>query len=411
VTKMRRPLAWVCHRVVPSLASLLLATGGAAAQPPVRPPTSAVEADPLTCWWRTSAAAVMAGERFTVTLTCSLYESDRDKVNVDASQFDATALALSPFEVVSGRRHEEVVAGSRRHVQYEYVVRHLGSGSFGQDVDLPSLSIKYRVQSSIGGTEGRELTYVLPPLSMRLLSLVPPKTTDIREWTHGAFAELAERRRRANLWFIGAAVAFAFALALIGLAIVHLIGGYRARRPVGPRVFGPPTLLGGCVSDLGRLGDDVARGGWTTERMARALAGFRVASAVALGRAVAQAPLDDTTPIREGQVPFRSGVLRGTKMVMSASASAPAIERRRPARGLGARQVEECLTTLARSLQVFTAARYAPAGDVDQAAIDEAWQAGLRATRRLRWLAIGPLRARGTRSPKVQGTGAPLWTR
>ena len=53
-----------------------------AAQAPVPPAvpgggaTINVEADPIRCWWRTSASAVRVGEPFTVVLTCAVVENE-----------------------------------------------------------------------------------------------------------------------------------------------------------------------------------------------------------------------------------------------------------------------------------------------------------------------------------------------
>jgi hypothetical protein len=41
-----------------------------------------VEVDPVTCWWRTSAAAVRVGEPFGVVLTCSLLQTEAARVVV-----------------------------------------------------------------------------------------------------------------------------------------------------------------------------------------------------------------------------------------------------------------------------------------------------------------------------------------
>ena len=40
-------------------------------------------ADPLQCWWRTSAGAIRIGEQFSIVLTCAVLETDAATVVVD----------------------------------------------------------------------------------------------------------------------------------------------------------------------------------------------------------------------------------------------------------------------------------------------------------------------------------------
>ena len=64
-----------------------------------------VEVEPIACWWKTDRNAVHVGERFTVTLTCSIIETAAIKVVPDLNQLEPTTVALQPFEVVNGIRH------------------------------------------------------------------------------------------------------------------------------------------------------------------------------------------------------------------------------------------------------------------------------------------------------------------
>jgi hypothetical protein len=395
--------------VGPLLCGALAAGAAWAAQAP-----AAIEVTPIDCWWRTSKSAVMVGERFTVTLTCSVYETDRDKVVVEPNQLDAAALALAPFEVVSGRRHDDLVVRPFRHFQYEFIVRIVGNAAFGQDVDIPALSIRYATHSTLAGSGGREQTYVLPALPVRVLSLVPARAGTIRDSTHEAFRELEGRRRRASAELMASAVAFAFALVLLALAVVGLVRRQRARAPARERLLAPSTTAGACLGELRRLAAEVARDGWTLDRTARALAALRVTAAVALGDTVAQARVDRTTPPREGQVPLRTGITRARRAVISAAASARAIEQRLAAgEGRRSRLDTTALEPLRESLGVFTRARYGPDGALDTAALDQALAAGLQAARRVwvsRLVLLWPARSRAvTRTAPTPGAAA--WTR
>src|SRR6185436_4310781 len=55
-----------------------------------------------------------------------------------------------------------------------YSVRLLSEGFFGQDIAIPSLNVTYNIQAAAGnGAQGRDQTYVLPPLPVRVAMLVP----------------------------------------------------------------------------------------------------------------------------------------------------------------------------------------------------------------------------------------------
>src|SRR5215470_10740781 len=66
--------------------------------------TTAAEAAPIECWWRTSAGAIRVGELFNVVLTCSLMDSPATRAVPDESSLDPNGIQLEPFEVVGGNR-------------------------------------------------------------------------------------------------------------------------------------------------------------------------------------------------------------------------------------------------------------------------------------------------------------------
>ena len=379
------------------LGAVLAAAPVTAQTPPHASAGREVEVEPLNCWWRTDTAAVEVGERFTLTLTCSVVEIDRNAVVVDPSQLEPGALSLAPFEVVGGTRHEDVAAPPRRYFQYEYTVRIVGSTFFGLDVEIPSISVKYNIVSKIGGTEGRDQIYVLPALPMRVISLVPSKATDIRDISRETFADREARRRRATEELVAAAVAGAFAIVLLGVALARLVSRYRKKVPVGSRPLPPVTLLAACLRAVRRLQSEIAREGWTHDRVASACAIFRVAAAVALGETVAQSPTERDAPVHEGQVPLRSGVFRARRALISAATSAETIERAlaNPAVGRRAGAVAGVLGDVHRVLQVFSTTRYGRNAVLDAASLETALDDGTRAIRRLRWMNVWPMRMAG----------------
>ena len=56
-----------------------------------------VEVAPIECWWKTDRGAVRVGERFFLTLTCAVVDTDHVKVVVDESSLAPSALQLAPF--------------------------------------------------------------------------------------------------------------------------------------------------------------------------------------------------------------------------------------------------------------------------------------------------------------------------
>src|SRR6185436_3071757 len=113
----------------------------------------------------------------------------------------------------------------RRFFQYEYRMRLIAENQFGKDVALPETKLSYHVQSRVGqnaAIQGREQGYVLPALSVRILSLVPGDATDIRDTPAETFADLDQRAFRANLFKIVGGVLFVLAGLLALLALVRL---------------------------------------------------------------------------------------------------------------------------------------------------------------------------------------------
>ena len=187
-----------------------------------------VETDPLQCWWRTSAGAVRVGEPFSLVLTCAVLETDAATVVVDQSKLEPSVVQFAPFEVLGGSHGADLRTDQRRFFQYEYRLRLIAENQFGKDVALPETKLTYHVQSrrSANGRrriQGRDQTYVLPPQSVRVLSLVPADATDIRDTAGETFADLDQRAFRANLLTIIGGVLFALAGLMALLALVRLV--------------------------------------------------------------------------------------------------------------------------------------------------------------------------------------------
>src|SRR5688500_18683069 len=181
-----------------------------------------VASDPIRGWWKTDRTAVRVGERFQLVLTCGVIEVGSTTVVPALNQLEPGALALTPFEVVSGVRREDIVAPPWRYVQFEYSARLLADGFFGQDLNIPALTVTYNLQAPGGGSTGRDQTYVLPPLPMRVLPLVPRTASDIRDASGQTFESIESRRFRAQAARVASAIAFAFAGLLAIFAVVRV---------------------------------------------------------------------------------------------------------------------------------------------------------------------------------------------
>ena len=371
-----------------------------------------VEVDPIKCWWGTDKTSLHVGERFSLTLTCGVVETNRVKVVADPSQLEPTAVSLAPFEVVGGTRHKDIQAPPWRYFQYEYTLRVIGDAYFGKDVDIPPLKVTYRIQSAVGGgAEGREQTHVLPALSIRVMSLVPKKAADIRDGLHETFGDIEARRSRATAELVGAAIFFGFALVTLGLAGGRVFGRYRQRAGVVARPLPTGTVLRGCLGVVRRLKSRVASEGWTPEMVARALTVFRVVGAVALRRPVAQALVDTSEEGREGQLALPRGMLRRKHALVSTPTTPRVIAKALDNGSQPGGRASAVLADIQNSLSVFSAARYGRNGHLDISALDKALDDGTNAIRRLRIREQWPARAAGAVAKTAATLGATVWSR
>ena len=373
-----------------------------------------IEVEPIACWWKTDRNAVNIGERFTVTLTCSVVETSAVKVVPDLNQLEPTTVGLQPFEVVTGVRHEDIRTPPLRYIQYEYTTRLIGDVFFGKDVDIPAVKITYHIQSAIGGgSQGRDQTYALPALAMRVNSLVPKKAADIRDNSADTFGDIENRRLRSSAALVGSAIAFGFAIVLVGLVLVRVAGRYRVRTPSAVRPLPVGAVLQGCLRSASALKEDVAREGWTGELAGRALAVFRIASAVALGRPIAQEIVEPSVAPRDGQVALRKGVFRAKRALISTSTTAATIARtlESPNGHRPNPRTEVLLGDLQESLVAFRAARYGRGGQLDTASLDAALEQGTEALKKLRTASRWPARAAGALAKTAADVGGMVWSR
>lgn len=365
-TRLQRS-TWTASRAT-VLALWVVACGAGVAQAQAPAPSGAptnVEVDPVTCWWKTDTASVRVGQVFGVTLTCSLLDAEATRVVLDEARLDPRVAQLPPFDVVSGDRANDVVTPGRRFLQYRYDVRLVAENAFGTEVLVPPLQLSYRIESRIAGAsdaargdalQGRELAYALPPIALRVQSMVPNSAMDIREAPVVSFDAIAATSLRARALKTTAIILFIVAGLLAAIAVVRWAWSRRTARAARTLTLRPAAALAAARRDLKAV-ENEAGGGWTPALQARALAALRLAGSYAAGDPVSLREATAGADALEGQVAVRG--MRGPRVFVSGAAT--------PARlGDDARHGD-----LREALTAFTAARFGRPAD-GAASLDDA---------------------------------------
>lgn len=325
-----------------------------------------VEVEPITCWWRSSTSAVRSGEPFLLTLTCQVVETETTKVVPDQSKLDPSVVQMQPFEVISGSRAPDMRVPGKRFFQYEYELRLINEGAFGADVDVPQLQISYRIESQVARGEaiqGRDLNYNLLPISIRLLSIVPEDTIDIREAPAAAFQAVEARESRAELLELVGTILFGLAGVVL---VAMLVNAYRSRRAKTTTESWRVPARAIAATAQGTLNEvrQSSRGGWDADLAGRALAAARVAASMVSGKSVGQTRATAAAPL-DGQLLVKGWMGRGGALVSGWATP---------------QNVSDA--NLASSLLAFSRARYGRTDKLDGGALDEALDTAIEAARR-----------------------------
>lgn len=368
----------------------------------------AAEMPPLQCWWRTDRVAVHVGEHLQLTLTCAAAETGSATVVPDWDQLQPDVVDLAPFEVVAGTRSEDVVTPPWRYTQFEYTLRLTGEEFFGLDVPLPPLEIGYSIAVGPPGGNvqlGRERTYVLPALPMKILALVPARADDIEEVTAHSFASIERRRSRAAMAFlVGCGLLAAGALCLL-LFLGSAFRAMRTRRVKTAFRVADWRVVAGCRSALRRLASAAGKDGWTDARVGEALTMLRVLGAVAIGIPLRQQIAVGQRPAERGEWLLRRLSLRRRRVAITATVTAARLRAHVSPLFVSDQAIEHLAVALAACSDV----RYGREA-ADGAAMAEASRAiqdALGASRELLLAAFLPSRLRALLARRVASGVAP----
>lgn len=375
--------------VFAATATLVPAAGWSQPAPPAAPaaPTTAevAEVDPLRCWWRTSSGAVRVGESFSLVLTCAVLQNDAVQVTPDETRLDSAVIQMSPFEMIGGSHPSDLYSGNRRFFQYEYMLRIISPDVIGKDVKIPDPLIRYRINSTVAANtsaEGREHTYLLPPLSVRVMSLVPADAPDIRDASRDTFAAAEQLGFRASVMQIVAITALVLGALVACIGVARLVARSRKGKKVGKRGLTEATMLGVAARELSAVQRE-AQGGWNDALVGRALAAARIPAAAVLGNPINQHE-DPAAEAGEGRLLASRGFRRKLRFVSGGGTAqdlADALRRMPETANPGRRQV---IDDLQAAIAAFTAVQYTREATIDGGTLDEAIGRAVAAARRLK---------------------------
>ena len=345
-----------------------------------------VEVDPIRCWWKTSTGGIRVGETFSVVLTCAVLQNDAVQIEVDETRLGASVVVMAPFEIVRGSHPADIYSGDRRFFQYEYVLRIINPDNIGKDVPIPDMLLHYRVISRVAANaslQGRDHLYTLPPLAVRLLSMVPTDAADIRDTSNESFGIAESLGFRASVLEIVAVTAMVLGSLMVLLSLVRLIVRTRKTKPAGERGVSDSAILKRVARELAEVRQDADAQGWNDALVDRALAAARITAAAAIGHPIGQsrktgARAGEGRVVMEGGRGRKSTILSGGVTATDVTGS---LNRLPDDAAPGQRQM---LEDLQASLFTFTTAQYARNATFERTALDEAVAQAAAAAGRLR---------------------------
>jgi len=339
-------------------------------------PASAQGVDPIRCWWQSSTGAVTVGETFTVVLTCAVIETTSMQVVADESRLGVASIQMAPFEILGGSHPADAHRLQRRFFQYHYQLRLISADAIGHDVNVPALAIPYRVHSRVGAAaalEGRDLTYLMPALPIKVLSLVPAEAADIRDGSDASLATVEALRFRSSMFQILAIALGAIAAVMAVMALVPLARGTRKTGAIASDRLPDRAVALRAAQELTEVQAIAAGDGWTEIAVARALAAVRIIAALAIRHPISEKVLKSGAPVPEGRLAVSHGRVRAMRAAVSSAVTATDV-------AVTGSQLDDSaslthphqLEGLQSALSDFTAALYRQAPARDAATLNEA---------------------------------------
>ena len=339
-------------------------------------PASAQGVDPIRCWWQSSSGAVTIGEAFTVVLTCAVIETASMQVVADESRLGVASIQMAPFEILGGSHPADARRLQRRFFQYQYQLRLISADAIGHDVNVPALSIPYRVHSRVGAAaalEGRDLSYLMPALPIKVLSLVPAAATDIRDSSDASLGAVESLRFRSSMFQILAIALAAIAAVTAVMALVPLARGTRKSGAIASDRLPDRAVASRAARELTEVQAMAAGDGWTDITVARALAAVRVIAALAIRHPISEKALKSGAPVPEGRLAVSHGRVRAMRAAVSSAVTATDV-------AVTGSQLDDSVSLTHRqqleglqsALSDFTAALYRQAPARDAAVLNEA---------------------------------------
>ena len=331
--------------------------------------------EPIRCWRQSSAGAIALGETFTVVLTCAVYEADNAQAVPDESRLGVASIQMAPFEILGGSHPPDVHRGSRRFFQYDYQLRIISRDAIGHDVNIPPLAISYRIHSRVGAAgalEGRDLSYVMPMMPIKVLSLVPADASDIRDASEASLAAVESMRFRSSLFRILTLAFGALAAVMAVLALVPLARSKAAPKADDRDRVPDRAILESAAQDLAAVQSRVIGEGWTDETVARALASTRLVAAAAIDQPISQKDVAKDGVVTDGRLLVEHGLLKKAGVTVSSPVTADDVKRASSSNSAFSTTRRQQLAGLQAGLSALTNALYRKEPVRDASLLDEA---------------------------------------
>lgn len=339
------------------------------------------ETEAIRCWLKSDKNAVRVAEKFNVTLTCQVIEAESGKAVPLENMLEPAAITFPPYEVVQGTRYQDIRKGSFRFFQYRYELRLIGEEFFGKEVPIPALEIKYKIQRRVNNRESldaREKIYKLPPLPVKVHSLVSKDTKDIRDASEDNFGVVKTKMFRAYAAFAVAGLLLLVPLAVALVPLIRSIRQFRRERSNGT-VFSNAVLLRRVKRELAWAKRTSVRNGWNNELVGRVVTVFRIAGAIALSKQINQLSTRFESKGLEGQLKLRNGLLWPKKVLISSSLTPETMSANKQT--LNSAWADEFISVFS----LFNDARYSPDEELDKNRLDRALDKSRPLVRRLKF--------------------------